>query len=212
MEPKLVTNPLDVDAHLASMALDKAGLVTAVLYAEAERALCTPYDPLGFGNMVAYARAGRKLRELYIRRDRDWELDNSYNQVAIKNPRTRIRVVPCNFDEGAGDRLVTPSNRSPKGEISRQKSLCNRTAWIPGLIDKGAPIDVDGYRTWILGMHLDDERPPKAELSMPIDFDGQFFSNFATRIFLLDGTDAPISPAKKSESAFEVIDITVRRK
>ncbi|WP_400769324.1 hypothetical protein [Methylosinus sporium] len=212
MEPKLVLDPLDVESHLFAMGLDKAGLITAVRYAESERALCTSFDPVGFGNMVAYARCGRKLRENYIRRGKDWELDNSHNQVAIKNPKTKIRVIPCNFDEGAGDKFVIPSNKSPKGEVSRQKSMCNRTSWIPGLIEKGLPVDVDGYRTWVLGMNIVDDRPPRAELSMPIDFDGQYFSNFATRIFFLDGKDLPAIATKKTDDTFEVIDIKIRRK
>jgi hypothetical protein len=213
MEPKLILDDLEVDNHLAAMGLDREGLITAIRYAESERALCTSNDPIGFANMVAYARSARRLREIYVRRGKEWELDNSYNQAAIRNSKTRIRVVPCNFDEGAGDRLVIPSNKSPKGEVSRQKSACNRTAWLPGLIEKGAPIDADGFRTWVLGMHFDDTRPTTAELSMPIDFDGQFFTNFGTRIFLLDGTEEPLAPAKSDDDdAFNVIDIPIARK
>ena len=130
MEPKLIIDPLDVDAHLAAMGLDRHGLIMAVRYAEAERALCTDNDPIGFANLMAYGRAARKLREYYPPRDQRWSSDNSFNQAAIRNEHTRVRIVPCNFDEAAGDRRATPTNRSPKGEVSRHKSACNRTAWM----------------------------------------------------------------------------------
>src|SRR5262249_6757008 len=149
----------------------------AVLRAEHERSFITLNDPIGFASYVAYAKAGRALRELYL--SKGWERDNSNNQVAIKHPKKMIRVVPCNFNEFAGDRFNKPTNKAPKGEISRKKSEWNFSAWLPGLeppvID---PKLNDGYQTWLLGMYFDDVRPLGAELSLPIEFDGKQFKDF----------------------------------
>jgi hypothetical protein len=126
----VVWEPLETDPLLLDMALDRAGLVQAALYAEHERSFVTINDPIGFASYVAYAKSGRSLREWYL--SKGWLRDNSNNQVAIKHPKKMIRVVPCNFNEFAGDRFHTPTNKAPKGEISRKKSESNLITWLPG--------------------------------------------------------------------------------
>ena len=209
MNAEVLSQQHDVDNHLEHMGLTFTDLIRVVEYAESERALCTDNDPLGFANMTAYARAGRKLREVLV--PQGWEKDDSNNQCAVRNPSRKIRIVPCNFDQGAGDRLQTPTNKSPKGEVSRRKSLCNRTAWLPGLAPIDSPIEIDGYITWLLGMHISDSSPSRAELSLPVDFDGKYFTQFGKRIILLNGEEVSISEYK-TDDAFEIIDIDVKRK
>ena len=152
-ERAVVWEPLETDALLLDMALDRAGLVQASLYAEHERSFVTINDPVGFASYVAYAKSGRALREWYL--PKGWLRDNSYNQVAIKHQKKMIRVVPCNFNEFVGDRFNDPTNKAPKGEISRKKSECNLSTRLPGfeppVID---PELNDGYQTWLLGMYL----------------------------------------------------------
>ena len=211
MEPQIFIDPLDVDNELQELGLTQDALVQVVRIAESERALCTSNDPIGFASYVVYARAGRELRNIFV--PQGWEKDDSNNQCAIRNPKTKVRIVPCNFNEAAGDRLITPTNKSPKGEVSRKKSMCNRTSWIPGIIDETQPIGDDGYQTWVLGVHIDDERTTSAELSLPVDFDGKYFTQFASRIILLDGTDDGEIISKTSDvDEFEVIDIEIKRK
>ena len=211
MEPKIISDPLDIDAELHALGLNHPDLLRIVRFAESERALCTDNDPIGFESYVVYARAGRMARDIFV--PKGWIKDDSNNQSAIRNSETKVRVVPCNFDEFAGNRLITPSNKSPKGEVSRKKSMCNRTAWLPGIADRKAPIDPEGYNTWVLGMHMDDSRPTTAELSLPVDFDGSFFTKFGKRIILLDGTeDGGIGQRSDSDDAFEVINIDIKRR
>jgi hypothetical protein len=211
MAEKILWQVFDVDAELAIMKLDRAGLTEAVRFAEHHRSFVTANDPVGFANYVVYAKAGRALREIYL--PQGWVKDDSNNQTAIKNPKTMIRVVPCNFDEYAGNRLVRPANKSPKGEVSRAKSACNRTAWLPGLPDI-RPEANDGYRTWILGIHADDQQATGAELSFPVAFDGSFFTQFGTRLILLSGGDDPEPRVSvmTSHDAVEIVDIAVKRK
>jgi hypothetical protein len=181
-----------------------------VRYAEQERSFLTANDAVGLPSYMVYAKAGRALRERYV--GAEWNKDNSHNQCAIKNPSRKLRVVPCNFDECAGDRLGTPTNKAPKGEVSGRKTRCNRTLWLPGLPKPGGMDDPE-YQTWLLGMNVDGERPTTAELSLAIDFDGQYYTDFAKRIILLSGDedDGPrrrLSPEEPTEEA----DIVVRRK
>ena len=123
-------------------------------------------------------------------------------------------MVPCNFDEFAGNRLATPSNRSPKGEVSRQKSACNLTAWFPGMVPEGPPIiDSEGFQTWLLGIFSVDGMKLGAELSLPIGFDGKFFTKFGKRIMLITGGDDAVGDRKAHlDGDVGVVDIEVRRK
>jgi hypothetical protein len=210
MEPAIIWEPDEVWDELAALGLDYDGLVACVRYAEQEHSFVTANDAVGFASLVVYDKSGRALREKYL--GADWKRDNSSNQCAIRNDATKVRVVPCNFDECAGDRLREPTNRAPKGEVSKRKSRCNRTLMIPGLLDDSTDPD-DQIHTWLLGMHIDGLRPTTAELSLPVDFDGQYYTEFAKRIILLSGNedDAPRS-RRKNEDPTEDADIVIRRK
>jgi len=213
MAEAIIWEPIEVQNEVEALGLDIEGLIDCVRYAERERSFVTKNDAIGFASLVVYDKAGRALREKYL--GKDWVKDDSHNQCAIKNPTTMVRVVPCNFDEFAGNRLVDPTNKSPKGEVSRKKSMCNKTAWLPG-IPKDEPASEDGYQTWVLGIFTDNEKPTTAELSLPIDFNAHYFTDFGKRIILLTGYDDEGVGRKRgdgsSDDAVEVVDIAIRRK
>lgn len=60
-------------------------------------------------------------------------------------------------------------------------------------------------------MRIEDDLPTAAELALPVDFDGRYFTQFGQRIILLDGTDSSLSEYR-DDDAFEIIDISVKRK
>jgi len=213
MPEAIIWNPVDVHNEVAALGLDVEGLEECVRYAELEKSFVTANDAVGFSSMVVYDKAGRALRETYL--PRGWVKDDSNNQCAIKNLNTMVRVVPCNFDEFAGNRLVQPTNKSPKGEITRKKSMCNSTGWLPGIPKIESIID-DGFQNWVLGIFTDDERPTTAELSLPLAFEGQYFTDFGKRIMLLTGDDnTGVSRRTGDDSGndtFEEVDINIRRR
>ena len=212
----IIWDPIEIRNEVTLLGLEVESLIDCVSYAERERSFVTNNDAPGFANLVVYDKAGRALRERFC--GEDWVKDDSNNQCAIKNPDRMLRVVPCNFDEFAGNRLVRPTNKSPKGEVSRRKSMCNRTAWLPG-ISRGEPVYYDGYQTWLLGIFTDDERPTTAELSLPIDFDGNRFTDFGKRILLItNDDDGPQGISRRDgldencDDGVEVVDIHIRRR
>lgn len=211
MAETIIWNPIEVRNEVSALGLDVAGLIDCVRYAEREKSFVTENDAVGFGSVVVYDKAGRALREKYLGTD-GWVKDDSDNQCAIKNLRTMVRVVPCNFDEFAGNRLVRPTNRSPKGEISRKKSMCNKTAWLPG-VPRDESLSGGASQTWVLGMFVHEERPATAELSLPIAFSGHFFTDFGRRIMLLTEDDDGGGIGRKLEDdTVEIVDIAIRRK
>ena len=62
-------------------------------------------------------------------------------------------------------------------------------------------------------MHFDEARSVRAELSMPIEFNGQYFTDFGTRIFFLDEDDgSEIIKGKDDDDGFGVVNIEINRK
>jgi hypothetical protein len=212
----IIWKTLDVRNEVQALGLEFAGLVDCVRYAERERSFVTANDAVGFQSTVVYDKAGRALRESFL--GPDWIKDDSNNQCAIKNVKLKIRVVPCNFNRGAGDRFSkNVSNKSPKGEISRKKSACNMTAWLPGFeTESSDTLNNDGFQTWLLGIFTDDFEPTTAELSLPITFEGSHFTKFGKRIMLITREDGDSGNRLKGtddgNDAVEVVDIPIRRK
>ncbi len=209
MHKPVLTEPFEIEALLTSLALDREGLVECVRYADSEVALCTSNDVFGFASMTAYDKLARALRETYCQDE--WEKDDTNNQAGIRHPGKKIRVVPCNFDEHAGNPLLDPTNRSPKGEVSKAKVRCNGTGWLPGLPDVQSQAGRE-YQTWILGIYSIPGQPLKAELSFPIAFDGQFFTRFHPRVILLTGDEGTSRRRGESPNPTDVEDIPIIRK
>lgn len=211
-ERNLLKDTDEVVTHLETLELDRDGLIEAVRYADAERALCTSYDRKGWGLIVMSDKAARALRERYC--GPRWISDETDGQAGIYNPHLKVRIIPCNFDENAGNPLKDPRNRTPKGSATRAKTLCNATAWLPGLEPPPADSE-DEIVTYILGIFSENDVPLRAELSRPVTFVGGEFVKFAPRILLLDGTECPIDRegrASDRDGPTELIDIEIKRK
>ena len=186
-------------------------LVAAVKYADSERALCTANDPKGFGLVTVNAKAARGLREQFC--GEHWISDENDNQPGIYNLALKTRIIPCNFDENAGNRLVKPSNRKDKGSASGAKVRCNATGWLPGL---DAPImgkAEDDIATIILGIYSEEGEPLRAELAYPIGFSSKKYTDFSKRIILLDGTEGFSDPTKSERGdPTEAVEIKITRR
>lgn len=200
----------DVSSALEQMALTVDGLVDAVRYADAERALCTAHDPKGFDLITMNARLARALRDHFV--GEEWELDETDNQPGIRNPRLKLRVIPCNFDQNAGNRLADPTNLREKGTASSSKVQCNKTAWLPGL-EPVAQDELEEYATFVLGTYVDDDGVVRAELSRPLNFSSGKYTQFQPRIILLTGDEDHVGGDRQPrEQPTEIIDIAVTRK
>ncbi len=207
----IIADPFDVTVALRAMGLTRRGLIEAVRFAESERALCTTNDPKGFDLITMHARLARALRNQFV--GEQWESDDTDNQPGIRNAKLKLRVIPCNFDNNAGNPFARPRNLRGKGYASDAKTLCNRTAWLPGLEPQSTTGGGD-YQTFVLGAYAADGEPLRAELSKPILFQGGHFLDFKPRFILLDGSekDADSIFRPDSEGPTDVIDIAVKRK
>ena len=114
---KFLADPIDQDNQLKEWVLEREPLKEAVFFAQSFYNDCTANDPLGFDRVIAYARAGRRLRDLFV--PKGWIRDDSNNQTAIRHEEKRLRVYPCNFCALTADPLRSPTNLSDKGSAAR---------------------------------------------------------------------------------------------
>lgn len=210
MEPAIFYESSRRDGQLAAMDLDIDGLRWAVQQAHGEGGFSTSNDVKGWRLIVTHDKLVRAIRERFC--GKAWEKDDAENQEGIRNPARGIRIIAANFDSLAGDpdSSVTPSNLRPKGNASWRKARCNQTGWLPGL-SLPEPVHQD-WQTWVLGIGSDDDGVG-AELSLPLEFDGDRFSKLIKRIIIRSrGEPDPVEPARLPIAPLEEIDIPVRRR
>ena len=204
-DPAILLNDIAL-TQLAEMNLELEGLRDAVRYADAERALTSSNDTPGLDQALVYHKIGRGLRDVFC--GKYWEVDNSDNHTAIKHRAKPLRIVPCNFDENTGNLLIQPSNRTSKGAVMEQRTICNKT----GSLFEPDQLPVrrrEGRITWILGAYSFPEVPPRAELCLPVAFSDKHITSLERRIIVLDGTQNS-EGARTGEDAIEIVDIKIR--
>lgn len=199
---------------IRAMELEREPLVEVVRIADRERSFCTGNDISGFDLITVHAKASRALRDVFCG-DR-WIKDEQDNQPGILNPNLGIRVIVCNFDKNAGSLVRDPTNHHRKGGASGAKTRCNGTAWIPGLPDIPAQESAE-VATWLLGIYSKHGQPLRAELSLPVSFDGAYYTRLSQRIILLTGEEGPgeIAGTRRPsdrDGPVEVVDIAIKRK
>jgi hypothetical protein len=211
----ILTAEHEVLPILEQMELDRDKLIDIVRIADGERALCTSNDVDGFDLIMMNDKVARGLRDSFC--GARWEKDKTDNQAGIRNSNIKLRIIACNFDHNAGSLLVDPTNLYRKGAASSKKARCNATAWLPNLPEIPTQEGAE-FVTWVLGTYAENDGVLRAELSLPLHFEGAQYTRFQTRIILLSGDEGGrIVPARSRvpddrEGPVEIVDIAVHRR
>jgi len=209
-EPAIYVEPLHRDSELSAMDLEIEGLRWAVQQAHLVGTYISRNDVKGWKLIAMHNAAVRALRDRFC--GADWEREDAENQEGIRNPKRGQRIIVANFDDLAGvpDVSVTPTNLWPKGLASWRKARCNQTGWLPGL-DFPQPVHQE-WQTWVLGFYSDDDGLG-AELSLPLEFEGNRFSKLVKRIIIISRDDgAPAEPKREPIAPLEEVDIPIQRR
>ena len=211
---KFLASPIEQDNQLREWGVAREPLKEAVFFAQSFYNECTANDPRGFDRAIAYARAGRRLRDLFV--PMGWVKDDANNQTAIRHEEKKLRIYPCNFCSLTAHPYHSPSNLTEKGSAADRDTRRNAQLElfsVPEMLPNAEIESAEKYRTLLLGMNFEEENA-KAELSLPVRLMNGRFTGLAIRVPILDGTEASPKPRQDvdRDDAFDVIDISIGRK
>jgi len=212
MPPILRTNPIEVANRLDELGWNRDQLLEVVGAMVSARNSCTENDPASAPGWMAWKEGTRRLRE--IARPMGMEKDDTDQIPSVVDERRGVKFAVSNTDDGTGlgDRI--PQNRSRKGPAT-DKVVCDNQGSLIAALEEGlrvVPISIARKQPgMIVGWYLclycqgDDIR---AELSCPVGFDADHFTDFVERIILIgpeEDDPAPVRGEKPDEgSDFEI--------
>jgi hypothetical protein len=205
MESSIYKHHYDADRRLRELGLSREGVLSAVKAAAAAVHRTTrDYPPIA-GGLMAWMEAVARLRQEF--RAHGWEADDTGNFSTIIDHAGRVKVAVANTDEGTGNSLSQPTNRSKRGELSRLAIEANQlslpfTEWLAEPEEAKLP----GYSTWYLCVYVRGE-VVRAELSLPTSCASGYFGGWSERIILVSGEEdwmSSITPERDDGPDFEV--------
>lgn len=206
----IFNEPETVDARLASLDLDQQVLIDAFVQANMFFARLTSHHPLLYRYGVLTAETVAALRDFLA--PRGWEVRNEGNYELVFNPKFNMSIAVASGNEGTGDRLRVPSNKSEKGPRTAKAVKDNQTADLFPETMLTAPESIVPTDTWIL-LHHRCGNEIRLELSRPNGFDDteRFVTGWSERILLstisLDNDPMPMPMPQLPED-----DIFISRK
>lgn len=175
------------EQRLRELGLTKEGLLSAVRAAAAAVAGCTSDSPPISRGWLAWYQAVVRLRQEF--RPRGWEADDTANFSTIIDHSARVKIAVANTDAGTANVSFFPTNRSRRGELSRQAIAANQYCLpLPGWDVEPEEAKTPGYSTWYLCLYIAGDTV-RAELSLPTSCEGGYFGGWSERIFLTSGGD-----------------------
>lgn len=195
-------DPWDVERRLSELqAGPRHRLLKIRSVAISASADATAFHPANAAGTLSYQHGTWALRDEFV--GDGWELDRTNGVEAIRNDKTKVKVVFANVDIACNDEQK-PKPRSRKGAGAEQACIGN----LFGTLPEYASRQPDGWATYYL---MVDENGA-AELTRPV-VEGGTFTLYPERIYLSDGTDMDREPiALDDGDAAEDFDPQVIRK
>jgi hypothetical protein len=211
MRTLLHSDPASASAALARLDLTEAVLLAAAMQGYLARSNSTANHPPLYPAFVAWGEAVRALRDGLA--PDGWVRSNEGNWPRVIHPDGRIALTVATGNEATGRADDSPATRSSKGPSTVAALQVNRLqAWLPGMEPEEPDADdEDKPTTWLLLVHYAKDEI-RAELSLPLDVDGEgkvtvWQERILLRSIPLDPEEIEIVPPSQPD-----IDVSVRRK
>lgn len=187
MAAKIYSTKPSADDRLRELGLTREGLLSAVRAAAAAVASCTAYSPPIARGWLAWHDAVVRLRQEFG--PHGWEADDTANFATIIDHHAGLKIAVVNTDEGAGNSMSYPTNRSRRGELSKLAIESNQMRLpFEGWDVEPEEAKLPDYSTWYLCIYARNEAV-RAELSLPTTCEGGLIGGWRERIMLVTGDD-----------------------
>lgn len=178
--------PVAAEFRLRELGLTRDGVISAVRAAMAAVAGCTGDSPPIAPGWLTWYNAVVRLRQEF--RGKGWDADDTANFSTIVDHAAGIKIAVANTDEATACVVSEPTNRSRRGELSKQAVAANQLSLpFDGWLEPDEA-KVPGFVTWYLCIYIAEDTV-RAELSLPTTCEGGYFGGWKERIFLISSDD-----------------------
>lgn len=179
-QTQIIEDSLDVTNRLDLFGVTKSELSQVVLKVVMARNNVVSSDPITAPGLFAYIYGTRALRELFMRKSDDWEIDRSENIEATYNKVSGIKIIYQSAD-CASNKYRVPKAISDKGAGSERIVANGQLDMYDDQNEK--PIHINP-KVWYLYVSVNNS-DVCAELSCPGLIENGQFKNFVERIFII---------------------------
>ncbi|ABH00276.1 MULTISPECIES: hypothetical protein [Rhodococcus] len=182
---------LSGQAKLAELDIDVSTIHEVLLYGDAERMTYTALDANGAGEMARWSRHVRRLSEMLI--PKGWTRVDYWNQPTLVHPSGSRCLIVTSGDGFTGTDYGVPSTKNPKGRTVRDAVEKNAQFALMSR-DEVDPAFASFRETWMLLTNAHPDGQLYAEVSQPIDMEGDQISKWSYRLLI-----SPIDPSASPE-------------
>lgn len=211
----VVSNPISVANRLEQLGWDREELLAIVGAMVSARNSCTENDPASASGWMAWKEGTRRMREIGILNGLTRE---DIDQIPWTVDRARgLKFAVANTDDGTGNAMRIPQNRSRKGP-STERAVAGNQGWLFGDDAMASPrVSRPGRQpgilvSWYLCVFVDGD-VVTAELSCPSEVVNGFFTGFIERIVIANISGGePIGTRRDDDGPLDEFDVPVSRK
>lgn len=179
----LFDDPVAIADRLKQLALEEAPLREAVYQGHLQRARLTLNHPVIYHGLNMWGEVVAALRDQL--RPLEWVREDVGSFALTIHEERKLAITVASGDEGTGNPLAHPTNRSRKGRNTVDAIEANRQL---ELFEQLPPesVEEEGSQTWVLMHYTDHARSEiRVELSRPLNIgkDGKITA-WAERIIL----------------------------
>lgn len=189
--PIMYKTELEVGAKLDQFGVsieDAIRIVRAVVTAHND---AVDFDPTTAAGQFRYIYGTRAVRELWC--SKGWEVDRERGIESVYNSEQGTKIVYQSVDRACDD-IIFPQAVSGKGDASRRLVERSTTGYLFPEMEKDEERALtDGNlrnnaTTWYFCVSVEGDEV-RAELSLPFAIEGDNFSGFIERIYIITGGD-----------------------
>lgn len=201
----------EVGSRLVPFGVTSEDLTQVALLTASARADSVPDDPRSAPGLLSYIYGTRFLRQLFT--PLGWYADNHENISAVLEPSSGVRIIYQNVDLACdpyrGPRAVSGKGSAASRLVDTGQGQLFNLGDTPEVIPLSAVHSLNSQVWYFCVSFADDE--VRAELSLPAAIDGENFSGFLERIFIVDGRGQPLKVGEGGEPPINFEPIIVRK-
>jgi len=198
--------PHEIIGKLSEFGVTKKELIAVALQAAAARNNTTPFHPINAPGTYSYMEGVAALRAVFLTKE-GWDMDRPSNIEAVTNKESNLTILFQNVDHACGKSC--PQAISGKGEGTK-KFIENPTAYLFDYMTEEDQLK-ENQNVWVLCVSSNGDEL-RAELSLPRSIEGQQFSSFKERIFIITGDEWGPDDAEAGLPDNQEFDIQITRK